>query len=138
METRDAYFLSANNKIQIIDGSFPEPNSNSQFFRHWQRCNNMVKSNILNALSKDIAKTVLYYRTVKKAWNNLVDRYGVANTSQYYSIQRAISSTAQGSFDIFHYYTKLKGYWDELHSLSIGNPCTCGAMHESNEIHRLI
>lgn len=33
---------------------------------------------------------------------------------------------------------ELKGYWDELHSLSIGNPCTCGAMHESNETHKLI
>lgn len=33
---------------------------------------------------------------------------------------------------------ELKGYWDELHSLSIGNPCTCGAIHESNETHKLI
>lgn len=130
--------LSTKNKIQIIDGSFSVPNSYSPLFRHRKKCNNMVKSWIMNALSKDIAKTVLSYKTASEAWTNLVDRYGVANVSQYYSLQRAIFSTIQCSSNIAHYNTKLKGYWDELHSLSVGRPCTCGAMDESTETHKLI
>ncbi|XP_059279739.1 uncharacterized protein LOC132033706 [Lycium ferocissimum] len=89
--------LSAKNKIQIIDGSFTQPAANSPLLPHWLRCNNRVKAWIMNALTKDIAKTILYYKTAKEAWDNLADRYGVANMSQYYTLQRAISSTFQGS-----------------------------------------
>ncbi|XP_019236563.1 PREDICTED: uncharacterized protein LOC109216822 [Nicotiana attenuata] len=88
--------LSAMNKVQLIDGSLIHPTTNSPLYPHWQRCNNMVKSWIMNSLSKDIAKTILYYKTAREAWNNHIERYGVANISQYYSLQQSISSTSQG------------------------------------------
>lgn len=53
----------------------------------------MVKVWIMNALSKKRSKIVLYYKTAKEAWDTLEERYGVANTSQYYSFQRAIAAT---------------------------------------------
>ncbi|XP_009618822.2 uncharacterized protein [Nicotiana tomentosiformis] len=84
----------------------------------------MVKAWIMNALSKEISKTA------KEAWDNLEERYGVANTSQYYSIQRAIAATTYGSSDIATYFTKLKGYWDKIGSCSFGRPCTCGTLPE--------
>ncbi|XP_070036036.1 uncharacterized protein [Nicotiana tomentosiformis] len=52
--------LSANKKIQLIDGTLIEPTSNSPLYPHWQCCNKMVKAWIMNLLSKDIAKTILY------------------------------------------------------------------------------
>ncbi|XP_060210224.1 uncharacterized protein LOC132637094 [Lycium barbarum] len=58
------------------------------------------------------------------------ERYGVANTSQYFSLQRAINSTTQGSSDVETYFTRLKGLRDDLGTCSLGRPCTCGAMHE--------
>lgn len=78
----------------------------------------MLKAWIMNSPSKDIAKIVLYYKASKKSWDNLEERYGVANTSQYYSLQRAINSTTQGFLDIASYFTKLKGLWDELGTYS--------------------
>ncbi|XP_075101935.1 uncharacterized protein LOC142177358 [Nicotiana tabacum] len=130
--------LSAKNKVQLIDGSLIEPTTNSPLYPHWQRCNNMIKAWIMNSSSKDITRIILYYKTAKVAWNNPVERYGVANISQYYSLQQSISSTSQGSFDIAIYYTKLKGYWDDLYTISLGRPCTCGAMHEFREAHKPI
>ncbi|XP_019255136.1 PREDICTED: uncharacterized protein LOC109233725 [Nicotiana attenuata] len=98
----------------------------------------MVKAWIMNALSKDISKTILYYKTAKEAWDNLEEWYGVANTSQYYSIQRAIAATTQGSSDIVTYFTKLKGYWDEIGNCTFGRPCTCGALPEFIEGQQLV
>ncbi|XP_070035642.1 uncharacterized protein [Nicotiana tomentosiformis] len=72
--------LSVKNKIQLIDGSLIERTTNSHLYPYWQRCNYMIKAWIMNSLSKDIAKTILYYKTAREAWNN-VERYGVANIS---------------------------------------------------------
>ncbi|XP_033514937.1 uncharacterized protein [Nicotiana tomentosiformis] len=59
--------LSAKNKVQLIDGTLIEPIPNSQLYPHWQYCNNMVKAWIMNSLSKDIAKIILYYNTTIEA-----------------------------------------------------------------------
>ncbi|XP_009609038.1 uncharacterized protein [Nicotiana tomentosiformis] len=58
----------------------------------------------MNALSKDIAKPALYYKSAKDAWTNLEERFGESNISLYYSIQRAITSTTQGPSDIASYF----------------------------------
>lgn len=73
--------LSTKNKIQFIDGTLTEPTPNSPLYPHWQFYNNMVKAWIINSLYKDISKTILYYKTVRESWNNLVECYGAANIS---------------------------------------------------------
>ncbi|XP_070050804.1 uncharacterized protein [Nicotiana tomentosiformis] len=98
----------------------------------------MVKAWIMNALSKEISKIALYYKTTKEAWDNLEEHYGVANTSKYYSIQRAITTTTLGSSNIATYFTRLKGYWDELGTCTFGKPCTCGSLLEFIEGQQLI
>lgn len=130
--------LSAKNKLQLINGSLPKHDLNSTLYLFWRRCNNMVKAWIMNAFSKDISKTVLYYKTAKEAWDNLEERYDVTNASQYYGLQRDITSTTQGSSDIASYFTRIKGLLDELASFSFGRPCTCGAMHEFVEGQQLM
>lgn len=130
--------VSAKNKVQLIDVTLTEPIPYSPLYPHWQRCNNMIKAWIMNSLPKDIAKIIFYYKTAREAWNNIVERYGVANISQYYSVQLSIFSTSQGSSDIATYYTKLKGFSDELSTISLCRPCTCGTMHELTEAQKLI
>ncbi|XP_075091497.1 uncharacterized protein LOC142171705 [Nicotiana tabacum] len=98
----------------------------------------MVKAWIMNALSKEISKIALYYKTTKVAWDNLEERYGVANTSKNYSIQRAITTTTLGSSNIATYFTRLKGYWDELGTCTFGKLCTCGSLLEFIEGQQLI
>ncbi|GKU85528.1 hypothetical protein SLEP1_g194 [Rubroshorea leprosula] len=55
--------LEAKNKLEFVDGTINEPASNSTMFTIWSRCNSMVLSWILNALSKDIANSVVFMKT---------------------------------------------------------------------------
>ncbi|XP_070025296.1 uncharacterized protein [Nicotiana sylvestris] len=72
----------------------------------------------------------------------LIDGSIIQLTTYYplypHCLQQFISSISQGSYDIATYYTKLKGYWDEIYTISLGRPCTCGAMHEFSEAPKLI
>ncbi|XP_070003367.1 uncharacterized protein [Nicotiana sylvestris] len=52
--------LLAKNKVGFIDGSISQPKISSDSFKSWARCNDMVISWLLNALSKEIAESVLY------------------------------------------------------------------------------
>ncbi|KAM3281081.1 hypothetical protein P3S67_028101 [Capsicum chacoense] len=59
--------FSAKNKLHLINGTFEKPAANSPLLPYWERCNNMLKAWLMNSLSKEIAKTVLYYKTTKEA-----------------------------------------------------------------------
>lgn len=71
--------LSAKNKLGFINGKCKKPDESDSTFAHWQRCNDMVTSWILNILDKEIAKSVIYMTTAKEIWKELEDRYGQAN-----------------------------------------------------------
>jgi len=51
--------LDAKNKIGFVDGSLPRPLSIDPMFRAWSRCNSMVKSWLLNAVSPQIYRSIL-------------------------------------------------------------------------------
>lgn len=51
--------LDAKNKIGFVDGSLPRPWSIDPMFRAWSRCNSMVKSWLLNAVSPQIYRSIL-------------------------------------------------------------------------------
>ncbi|XP_070054020.1 uncharacterized protein [Nicotiana tomentosiformis] len=58
--------LSAKKKIDFINGACQSPNLKSPYHEQWRCLNDMVISWILNALSKDIADNVIYYKTAKE------------------------------------------------------------------------
>ncbi|XP_019238231.1 PREDICTED: uncharacterized protein LOC109218330 [Nicotiana attenuata] len=118
--------LSAKNKVGLIDGTFLQPKISSDEFKSWTRCNDMVISWLLNTLSKAIAESVLYTKSAKEIWDELEERFGQSSGLQIYHLQKEMSESTQGNWDIAGYYTKLKRLWDELDSLDICQHCTCG------------
>ncbi|KAK9690007.1 hypothetical protein RND81_09G098300 [Saponaria officinalis] len=123
--------LSAKNKLEFIDGTSPKPSTSSSNAKARQRCNDMVFSWILNALSSEIADSVLYYDTAKDVWGELEDRYGQSNGAQLYAVQKKLSDFSQGTDSITTYFTKIKSVWDEIEAMGM-NPicscsCTCGS-----------
>jgi hypothetical protein len=54
--------LTIKNKLGFVDGSIREPevNSRSSLHAHWNRCNTIVITWILNCVSKQIHASVLY------------------------------------------------------------------------------
>ncbi|XP_019242444.1 PREDICTED: uncharacterized protein LOC109222552 [Nicotiana attenuata] len=85
----------------------------------------MVISWILNALSKDIADTVIYSKTAKELWDSLELRFGRSNGAKLYHLQKELSGLVQGNSDIAGYFTKLKRLWDELDALNVIICCSC-------------
>lgn len=52
--------LYARNKLGFVDGSLPKPESTSTSFKSWSKCNDIISSWILGALSKSIGRSVIY------------------------------------------------------------------------------
>lgn len=133
--------LSAKNKLDFVTGKIHKPVDDLVRLSHWQRCNDMVTSWILNVLSKDIADSVLYANSVIELWKDLDERFGQSNGTMVYQLQTEISSLKQSNMDIASYYTKLKKKWDELNAILQLPNCTCGAvqaLRKSDEDQKLI
>ncbi|XP_019231650.1 PREDICTED: uncharacterized protein LOC109212458 [Nicotiana attenuata] len=137
--------LTAKNKLGFINGSFPCPSSDSPLIDQWQRCNDMVISWLLNSLSRDIAESVIYSQTAEELWNELEERYGQADGTKLFQLQRELNNISQGTSDMAGYFTKLKRIWDQmkvLNTFMICNwNCKCGAKTHNvkiNEDQKLI
>lgn len=52
--------LNARNKLKIINGEFPEPDTNSPIRTHWERTNDLVISWILNTLSEHVSNSLYF------------------------------------------------------------------------------
>ncbi|GKV29747.1 hypothetical protein SLEP1_g38646 [Rubroshorea leprosula] len=50
--------FEAKNKLGFVDGTIPEPSATSATYTIWKRCNSMVLSWLLNAITKEIANSV--------------------------------------------------------------------------------
>ncbi|CAA7046104.1 unnamed protein product [Microthlaspi erraticum] len=110
--------LDAKNKLAFIDGSIARPSESDQLFRIWSRCNSMVKSWILNSVSKEIYKSILRFNDASEIWKDLSTCFHITSLPRSYQLSQQIWSLNQGSMDLSTYYTKLKTLWDELDGTS--------------------
>lgn len=114
--------LSAKNKLQFVDGSLPRLATTDA---QWTRRNDMVASWILNSVSKQLAKSVLYIDSVVGIWKDLNDRFFQGNGPQIFQIQKSIVSLSQGQDIVSTYFTNLKGLWEELSNYKQNLVCSC-------------
>ncbi|KAL5574169.1 hypothetical protein UlMin_023766 [Ulmus minor] len=120
--------LTAKNKIGFVDGTIPKPTPNDLLFSIWCRCNSMVSSWIINAISGDIADSLLYIDSAFEVWRDLHDRFNQGNGPRVFQIKKQLSSLTQGSLDINAYFTQLKILWDELKEFQPVPVCQCGGL----------
>lgn len=106
--------LDAKNKIAFVDGSLGRPLESDPHFRIWSRCNSMVKSWILNSVTKQIYGSILRFNDASEIWKDLLTRFHITNLPRSYQLTQQIWSLQQGSLDLSTYYTKLKTMWDDL------------------------
>ncbi|KAG7574150.1 Integrase catalytic core [Arabidopsis suecica] len=106
--------LDAKNKLVFIDGSVPRPPESDRLFRIWSRCNSLVKSWLLNSVSKPIYKSILRFDDASEIWNDLLTRYRITNLPRSYHLSQQIWSLQQGTMDLATYYTTLRTLWNEL------------------------
>ncbi|KAK4386695.1 Retrovirus-related Pol polyprotein from transposon RE1 [Sesamum angolense] len=118
--------LEGRDKLGFIDGSCIKPADGTTELRQWRITDSMVRTWILNTISKDIVNAYLYATSARSLWLDLEARYGECDGPLLYRIQRQISSMSQGNLDVTAYYTNLKQLWDELVCLMPPAMCTCG------------
>ncbi|KAF7842404.1 uncharacterized protein G2W53_004702 [Senna tora] len=67
--------LKAKEKIEFIDKSIEAPEDTIQY-RKWKCADSMIKSWIMNSISKDFVDTFFYCLTAKALWDILEKRFG--------------------------------------------------------------
>ncbi|KAL5579147.1 hypothetical protein UlMin_011589 [Ulmus minor] len=117
--------LNAKNKIGFVDGTISRPLSTDLIFNAWSRCNSMISSWIINAMTRDIADSLLYLDSVYEIWRDLCDRFSQGNGPRVFQIKKQLSGLVQGSLDVSTYFTKLKILWDALKEFQPVPVCQC-------------
>ncbi|XP_010501746.1 PREDICTED: uncharacterized protein LOC104779049 [Camelina sativa] len=117
--------LDAKNKLAFIDGSLPRPDEGNPIFRIWSRCNSMVKSWMLNAVSKQIYGSILNFDDATMVWKDLHNRFHMTNLPRTFYLIQQIQDLRQGSMDLSSYYTALKTLWDQLDGSEPTESCFC-------------
>ncbi|XP_074326857.1 uncharacterized protein LOC141664804 [Apium graveolens] len=118
--------LSARNKLSFVDGTIPKLITTSPNFKSWSRCNDMVISWLLGALSKTIGRSVIYYNSAHEIWLELEERYGVSSGAQLFGLHKELAEISQGNNNIVDYFTKMKMLWDDIDALCLIPVCSCG------------
>lgn len=78
--------LSAKKKLRFINGICKTPDLLSPDYEQWSCCNDMVMSWLLNAMSKVIGDSIIYFKTTKELWDSLEQRFGKTNGTKLYHL----------------------------------------------------
>ncbi|XP_061996744.1 uncharacterized protein LOC133714607 [Rosa rugosa] len=122
--------LTIKNKKGFVDGTLNKPADNPNEQRQWDRCNTLVKTWLLGAMSKEISGSVIHCKDARGMWLELQERFSHTNTVQLFHIENAIHDCEQGTNSVTSYFTKLKGLWDEKDALCAFPPCSCDTATE--------
>ncbi|XP_055814673.1 uncharacterized protein LOC129884391 [Solanum dulcamara] len=117
--------LSAKRKLGFINETCKAPELESADFEQWSCVNDMIICWISNALSKDIADSVMNSKTAKELWDSLEQRFSKSNGAKLYHLQKELTGMIRENSDIAAYFTKLKRLWDELDGINVIVCCSC-------------
>ncbi|XP_019081495.1 uncharacterized protein LOC109124173 [Vitis vinifera] len=120
--------LNAKNKPRFVDGILSQPMTDNPTVGIRSRCNNMVTSYFLNAISKEIADSLLYLESAHAIWADLHERFHQSNAPRIFQIKQQLHGLSQGSLNVNTYYTQLKILWDELKNYQPIPVYHCGGM----------
>lgn len=123
--------LGARSKLELIDGTLPEPEPHISYYKQWLKADYMISAWIVNSISKDLVNSFTHIDTAKKLWDALNQRFGRCNGPKIYKLQREISGYCQGNLSVVQYFTDLTALWDELDMLLPPLECTCLAKKQA-------
>ncbi|KAI3758794.1 hypothetical protein L6452_06366 [Arctium lappa] len=119
--------LSVKNKLGFVTGRTKEPAENDPTYEDWERCNSIVITWILNAVTTEISEGLIYYTSAKAIWKQLHLMYEQSNLVVIFQLQKELNQMSQGSDSITSYYSKFKRAWDEFASMDDMPDCSCTA-----------
>ncbi|KAG5524853.1 hypothetical protein RHGRI_031505 [Rhododendron griersonianum] len=110
--------LSVKNKLGFVTGKIKKPSKSTDpdEFDLWERANHMLISWFSHSVSQDLVSSVLFAPTAQHIWEDFQARFAQGNLPRIFQIKSSIGSHVQGIMSVANYYTKLRGFWDELDS----------------------
>nr|XP_017217324.1 PREDICTED: uncharacterized protein LOC108194896 [Daucus carota subsp. sativus] len=117
--------LSTKLKLGFIDGTVHKPATTSNQYALWKRGDDLVDSWILNSVSTEIRKSIVYMHTSQQIWEDLFKRYSQSNVPQLLNLRKELVSLTQGTKSINVYFTTFRGLIDELENLAPIPRCMC-------------
>ncbi|KAG7560507.1 Retrotransposon gag domain [Arabidopsis thaliana x Arabidopsis arenosa] len=129
--------LEAKNKLGFIDGSIVKPDESDPYHKIWCRCNSMVKSWLMNSVSKKIYASILYIKHASDIWKDLHTRFHKSNLPRLYKLRHQLHSLHQGSMDLSSYHTQTQTLWEELSNIQL-TPHTVEDLLAEKETNRVI
>ncbi|XP_030950060.1 uncharacterized protein LOC115973965 [Quercus lobata] len=121
--------LVAKNKFGFVNGSITLSSpliKTPAAIDAWIRCDNMVGSWLMKAVSPQIRVSITYRDTALEIWNDLRDTHSQGNGPRIFQLQKDIASMCQGDSSITNYFTQLKLFWDQLQNFRPTPTCSCG------------
>ena len=103
--------LVSKNKLGFVMGTCSKPGSDSSLAslaEHWDRCDKMVISWLINAVIKDIGQSILLSATAREAWLQLEQRFGEADGTKVFRVLRDLCVVAQNDLSVADYFTQIK------------------------------
>ncbi|XP_071713418.1 uncharacterized protein [Rutidosis leptorrhynchoides] len=107
------------------NGSIPMPAEGSTNLASWKRCNAMVRGWLVSSMENELKNNVKYAAIARDIWVDLKEWFDKENAPRAYELRRTITSVHQENMTVSAYYTKLRGIWDEIQSVSPSPLCTC-------------
>ncbi|KAK3033582.1 hypothetical protein RJ639_032430 [Escallonia herrerae] len=126
--------LQSKNKAGFVDGLIAKPDVHSRDFQSWIQCNAVVKSWIVNSLSRELQTGAAHADTASEIWCDFDERFTQGIALRVYDLKRSIALLQQEKSAMSTYYGKLKGVWNELHNLRPIPVRTCGAGKKMQEM----
>lgn len=84
--------LEAKNKLGFVDGSIVKPSEDDPYLKIWCRCNSMIKSWLLNSVTKSIYTSILYFKNASEIWIDLHSRFHKSNLPRLYKLRHQLHS----------------------------------------------
>lgn len=106
--------LGAKSKMEFLDGTLPEPDHNSSYYKQWIKTDYMIFSWIINSISKELANAFSHIESTRKLCVALNKRFGRCNGPKTYKLQREIFVYSQGNQSVVQYFNNLTALWDVL------------------------
>ncbi|KAK8286719.1 hypothetical protein V6Z11_D07G009400 [Gossypium hirsutum] len=128
--------LLAKNKLGFIDGSCSRADFDADLMPHWDRCNALVLSWILNTVTQELSAGIVFASNAAIVWKDLQERYDKVDGSRIYYLHRAISTHTQGAYSISTYFTKLRLFWDEYDVLVPSSTCDCDLIRRNAQLQQ--
>ncbi|CAO2202567.1 unnamed protein product [Urochloa humidicola] len=97
--------------VKVADKEEKKPNP---AYEHWEAQDQQVLSYLLSSLSTNVLTQVSACETAAEAWKTIEATFASQSRAKAVNVRLALSTTKKGNMSIVEYFTKMKGFGDEM------------------------